>query len=220
MQLEIAPGQYQTISEAGLSSTIGGISGLPASPNLTDSGVLTIGISVQGTGSGVYSGQFQYFQGLQFGPGEPYCFGDGSGAACPCGNLGGTGEGCSNSTGAGAVLTASGTISLAINDLRFDVDHLPTNVSAILYQGSTTLGGGLGLPFRDGLKCAGGVTRRFPLQTSNPQGHLAWGPGLAAQGAWNAGDTRYFQVWYRDAAASPCHQFSNVSSAVRVTFVP
>jgi hypothetical protein len=93
-------------------------------------------------------------------------------------------------------------------------------VSAILYEGSTTLGGGLGLTFKDGLKCAGGVSRRFPLQTSDAQGHLAWGPALAAQGAWSAGTTQYFQAWYRDAAGSPCAQFSNMSNAMRVTFVP
>ena len=36
--------------------------------------------------------------------GHGYCYGDGTGAACPCGAFGGLGEGCANTGGTGATL--------------------------------------------------------------------------------------------------------------------
>ena len=43
-------------------------------------------------------------------PWTSFCLGDGTGAACPCGNTGSSGNGCANSTfAAGGHLAASGT---------------------------------------------------------------------------------------------------------------
>src|SRR4029077_9931881 len=50
--------------------------------------------------------------------GTAFCAGDGSATACPCGNAGGLGRGCGNSTNArGALLFGSGTASLAADTL-------------------------------------------------------------------------------------------------------
>src|SRR5204862_180169 len=50
--------------------------------------------------------------------GMPFCFGDGSGAACPCANNGSNGNGCANSVNAaGANLTASGAASVSADTL-------------------------------------------------------------------------------------------------------
>ena len=49
-------------------------------------------------------------------------------------------------------------------------------------------------------------------------GTASWGPGLGTIGGWAAGDTRYFQVWYQDAASSPCAWSFNTSHAIELTF--
>jgi hypothetical protein len=218
-QLEVAPGQFRTARGSTLARAEGTSNSQIPVASITDDGRVVVQLGFTDGSMGMWSGQFLYFQGLQFGPGQPYCFGDGQGSPCPCNNVGGAGEGCRNSTGSGAVLSASGTVSVALDNLRFDTAHLPAHVSAILYEGALALGGGLGLPFKDGLKCAGGTpTRRFALQSTDAAGHASWGPGLAGPAGWTAGSTRYFQVWYRDAAGTPCGLASNLSNATRVTF--
>src|SRR5690606_19672586 len=51
-------------------------------------------------------------------PSNAYCFGDGSGTLCPCGNTGAAGAGCANGANAGGgVLASSGSSSIAAADL-------------------------------------------------------------------------------------------------------
>src|SRR6185503_13771423 len=69
--------------------------------------------------------------------GTSLCAGDGSGAACPCGNNGAPGQGCENSAGThGARLVASGTSS---PDAAFltTTGMLPSAV-CIVVQGSSS----------------------------------------------------------------------------------
>lgn len=153
-------------------------------------------------------------------PFTPYCFGDGSGAVCPCGNQGGPGEGCANSTGAGATLAAAGSASVTADDLVLAAAGLLPNQPALLFAGQNTTGGGLGVPFGDGLRCAGGGVRRLGVRVPDATGGAGWGPGLGAQGGWTAGDVRRFQAWYRDPQGSPCGTGFNLSSAVEVTLEP
>ena len=53
-----------------------------------------------------------------------------------------------------------------------------------------------------------------------------WGPpsgppvGLIAQGGFGAGQTRHYQVVYRENAALVCMRGLNTSNAVSVTFQP
>ena len=70
-----------------------------------------------------------------------------------------------------------------------------------------------------GLRCSGGVVTRFDIATPNAGGSATWGPGLAGQGGWIAGETRFFQTWYRDPAG-PCGSGFNLTNAVSVTFTP
>jgi len=161
---------------------------------------------------------FEYLRNVYRGPGEVICAGDGSGTACPCGNVGGAGRGCLNSQGVGALLEATGTVRVMADDLEFSAEGMPINVSALLFQ-ATGLLQGSGIPFKDGVKCAGGLTRRFGLKSTGAFGATGWGPQLAGQGQWMAGETRYFQAWYRDPSG-PCNKQSNTSNALRVTFTP
>lgn len=150
----------------------------------------------------------------------PYCFGDGSATTCPCGNTGGTGQGCANGTGQGAVASADGTTSVAADDLVFTGDNLLPSEPALLFVGLNAVNGGDGVLFGDGLRCAGGSVVRLGVQVPNATGDATWGPGLGSTGGWLAGDTRRFQVWYRNPGTSPCGFNFNLSNGLEIVFAP
>ena len=143
-----------------------------------------------------------------------------SGAACPCGNGAGSDEGCANSGGAGATLVASGWVSVSSDDLAFEAANLVAGQAALLFVGQNALAGGDGISFGDGLRCAGGAVIRLGTQSADAGGVASYGPGLAALGAWTAGDARYFQVWYRDPVGGPCGAGFNLSAGVEARFYP
>lgn len=194
---------------------------VPANPLFAGSSVnlqfLVHGDAVGNTGLGLEVDDIAFGQGLV---GTSYCFGDGSGAVCPCGNFGGAGEGCANSSGAGSRLAVAGSPSVALDETRFFAEGLLAGQAALLFQGVNALGGGGGIPFGDGLRCAGGQVVRLGVRTPDTGGHAAWGPGLAAIGGWIAGATRRFQVWYRDPLASPCGTGFNLTQGIELTPTP
>jgi hypothetical protein len=146
-----------------------------------------------------------------------YCYDDGSGAACPCGNEGGAGRGCANSSGAGALAVSAGSASALADDLEVHASDLVPGQAALLFAGESAPNEGQGLPFGDGLRCAGTNVRRLGLRAPDAGGAASWGPELGALGGWNAGDTRYLQVWYRDPAG-PCGSTFNLSNGLEVVF--
>jgi len=155
------------------------------------------------------------------GAGTPVCFGDGTGAACPCGNTSpsGSAAGCRNSLGVGARLVAQGTASLAQDTLLLVGDGMP-NSSALYFQGSALLGaGGIGQSFGDGLRCAGGLVVRLRTVTNAGGGSVHPGPSdppVSVRGAIAAPGTRWYQVWYRNAAGFCTPSTFNLSNAVRI----
>jgi len=151
--------------------------------------------------------------------GTAYCFGDGSGTPCPCNNRGARGTGCANSTGRGASIDANGSPSVAADDLEIVASDMPPHVSVLLFQGTQRVNGGAGAAFGDGLRCVGGVLKRFPGQSASAAGGATWGPGLASFGGWTAGLTENFQAWYRNNGG-PCGSGFNLSSARSITFTP
>lgn len=152
--------------------------------------------------------------------GDPYCFGDGAGTPCPCGNTGSPREGCANSTGSGAELFAHGSTSASQDDLLLACDRLPTSQPALLFVGTSQPGGLNGLAFGDGLRCAGGMVSRLDIQSPEGWCELTWGAGLLARASLVSGDTGYFQVWYRDPVDGPCGSGFNLSNAVEVLLTP
>lgn len=58
---------------------------------------------------------------------------------------------------------------------------------------------------------------RIEVRVSDPFGTAIFGPGLGAIGGWTAGETRRFQVWYRDPAG-PCGTGFNTTHGLEVTF--
>lgn len=148
---------------------------------------------------------------------SPYCFGDGSGSLCPCGNPGASGEGCANSTGRGARLLASGTASTTADDMLLTVDQLPAGSIALLFAGHATPPA----PFLgDGLRCAGNQAQRLGVRLASAQASAQWGPLLGVTGHWSSGQQRYFQVGYTDPIGSPCGTGFNLSPALSILFTP
>jgi Tol biopolymer transport system component len=160
----------------------------------------------------------------------PFCFGDGTGAACPCGNSGAAGHGCQNSAGTGgAILTGSGTPSLAADTVHFTSSgELPTSTSVLL-SGPTPVNP---VNYGDGLRCVGGTLKRLYTHSAAggvvtmPQGtDLSVSARSAAQGdPLSVGSTRIYQVYYRDPSstycASPTGGTFNISNALAVVWGP
>ena len=151
-----------------------------------------------------------------------YCF---CARAPVCGNADAD-AGCANSSGAGALLVASGSARVANDDLVLQALDLPARAVGLLYMGAGTIH----LPLGDGLRCVdwGGVgIFRFAVERADELGRLAQGPGLVgaarerfgAQGEIVAGQTWHFQCWYRDPAG-PCSSGHNQSNALAVRFLP
>jgi photosystem II stability/assembly factor-like uncharacterized protein len=151
-------------------------------------------------------------------PEEPitrYCGCD----TAPCGNDDPS-AGCANSSGVGATLSASGTTDVSFDDLVLTAQQLLPGQPALLFAGEQQVNGGAGLPFGDGLRCAGTGVVRLGTRVPDAQGAASWGPGLAASAGWTGGDVRHVQAWYRDPSGSPCGGLFNLTDALTVTFRP
>jgi hypothetical protein len=153
----------------------------------------------------------------------PYCFGDGSGTACPCGYFGAIGNGCASSVSAsGANLSASGVASLAADNVVLQSSSTP-NASVLFFQGTSQTNGGAGAVFGDGLRCASGTVRR--LKTTLPtsgQAHIpgASDPVLSVMGGISAPGTYDYQVWYRNAAAFCTSATFNLTNGCEIQWTP
>lgn len=149
-------------------------------------------------------------------PGIPFCFGDGSGAACPCANTSPVGRcaGCLSSIGEGGTLRSSGRASLANDTVTLLGDGMP-DTFALYFQGTLQQSGGAGTAVGDGLRCAGGSLVRFSAQVIS--GGLSSYPlpgqlSVSQRGMVIEPGTRTYQVWYRNPVpfcTSDTYNFSN-----------
>lgn len=145
--------------------------------------------------------------------GQPFCFCPA--ALAPCGNPSLVG-GCSNSTGLGALLGASGSSSVANDDLVLVASQLPPSRPSLFFFGTVPVGP---LPFGDGLRCAGGSIKRFGLGLNSPAGLKVSGTGICAAFGILPGMSPVFQVWTRDPGG-PCGTNFNTTNAYQVVFTP
>ncbi len=153
-----------------------------------------------------------------------FCFGDGSGTACPCGNSStpGLDTGCRNSLGLEGRLRAGGISSLGADSFVLSGSQMPDS-SALYFQGTDRVAGGAGVAFGDGLRCAGGSIVR--LGTRLNAGGASSFPGagqqpVSVQGMIAAPGTRTYQVWYRNAAAFCTPSTFNLTNALEATWTP
>jgi hypothetical protein len=148
--------------------------------------------------------------------GTPFCFGDGTGVPCPCGNFGAPGEGCANSTSSGGLLYNAGGTSVILDNAALVSIHLPANKNGLYFTGMVP---GSGLPFYDGLLCLTPI-KRFAGQISSPTGIMLRNTPVAASGGLIlSGSTWYFQCWHRDPSG-PCGQGANLTNGLGITFTP
>ncbi len=151
------------------------------------------------------------------GFGAPYCFGDGTGALCPCFLFGTPGTGCQNSSGNGCGLSISGSASVGSDTLVLNAAGANPGVPGLFFSGTTQPGGGLGVAFGEGLLCAGGSITRLQVSFANGSGNASSSVGISAKDGSMPGDTRYYQYWYRESSPV-CTDSFNTSNGYAVTW--
>jgi hypothetical protein len=162
--------------------------------------------------------------------GTPYCFGNSaSGNPCPCGNDNDGTEpkgGCQHDDSlAGARLDASGLPSVTNDTLVLAGARGPFNNSTLFFQANNNLDGN-GAFLGDGIRCAGGGLIRLKVKSTDANGEANSMPAVittrsAAFGhTIVAGETLYYQWWFRDSGGSLCGAESNTSNGLEITWIP
>jgi hypothetical protein len=134
-----------------------------------------------------------------------------SAAACPCGNPpSSVGRGCNNSAGTGgALLTSTGVASLSGDTVMFTSSGEKPSAFSLFAQGTTPLFGGV--IFGQGIRCVGGTLKRLYTHSASG-GVVSGGFGVGSDlqvhvrsasppgpiDVINAGEARYYFVYYRD----------------------
>ena len=148
--------------------------------------------------------------------GAAVCGGDGSGAACPCGNESEDPlTGCRNSTGLGARISVSGSNVVSANDAVFHLTQAVPNKTALLLQGQNAIA----IPFKNGILCTGSPTQRLMVSPTNANGSSSSYGSIVDAAGLAPGMTRYYQWWYRSGLQSTCGMGSNFSGAVAVDWL-
>ena len=170
-------------------------------------------------------------------PGTAFCFPTVSGViACPCGNNPVSPDrGCDNSLSTGgARLDATGIGSVTNDTVQLLASGERPNVLSIFLQGNSLFANGV--PFGDGVRCAGGQLLRLNTGGTNADagGNVTYpDPGhtnpitVQAQALGQpifAGDIRYYQTYYRDPnlvfCPPPQGNSWNVTSAYEIVWQP
>jgi len=153
-----------------------------------------------------------------------YCYGDGTGAACPCGNIGGPEKGCDNSFDTnGALLLGLGTTSVSSDTFVLAASTLTPSTSMIFLQGTAVVSQSFG----DGLRCVGSTVTRLGRRVADAAGACSYGFGIAGDAPVSsagsvpaAGATRLYQAWYRNSATFCTTSTFNLSNGLNVVWVP
>lgn len=173
-----------------------------------------------------------------------FCFGDGGDGngctSCACGNeaLAGSCGGCLNSAGTSARLLPSGAPVVMGNSFRVDMENANPGTFALLVSGRNTLpnfttnpcfalNSGIQSIAFDGLRCVGGGVLRHGTRGTDMNGDVGitntpWGTtaNFLTLPGFVAGETRYYQSFYREDPALVCGRGLNTSQAFSVTFLP
>lgn len=152
--------------------------------------------------------------------GLPYCFGDGSGTPCPCGNLSpsGTMVGCLNGNGTGGKLRGSGVASVSADTLVLNGSQAIPFGPGLYFQGSAqNPNGGT---FGNGLLCVAGSTPRLEIRFADALGASSTTVAIHVLGSDVGGDVRNYQMWYRDTTGFCTGAGYNLTNAINLTWAP
>ncbi len=148
----------------------------------------------------------------------PFCAGDGSVVACPCGNDSPAGalQGCLNSFGLGGELRSSGVAALGDDTLAITATNLPPATMLVLVQGTSPAA----VPFGDGIACTGGAGQRLGTRPSVAGTATFPQPGttISQLGGAIAGLTLHYQVWYRNVVPFCTPNGFNLTNGLRITW--
>jgi hypothetical protein len=155
-------------------------------------------------------------------PADTYCYGDGSGTACPCGNSGGACAGCANSGGTGATLSVAGTPSLSADSIVLTADGLISNLPCLFFSGTNQVNTGNGIAFGDGLRCAGNAAVRIEVSAADVNGSCSSSVEVSTHGqaygnTLSAGEVVNYQCWYRDNTGV-CGNSHNLTNGLTLTW--
>ncbi len=167
-------------------------------------------------------------------PSAPYGYycdpGQNGALSCPCSNPPASlGRGCENSdTTGGAKIVASGSPSLANDTLVFTTSGERAVSTSIVLTGTSKTNGSV---FGQGVRCVGGSLKRLYVKVASAGSISVPGggdPSISASHAAhfdtvNAGDHRYYMVYYRDPIVlGTCGATStfNGTNALDVTWAP
>jgi hypothetical protein len=175
------------------------------------------------TGDGFAGAAYTYRFNSDF---DAFCFGDGSGTACPCGNSSplGQGKACRHGGGQAPRLRVGGIPSVASDSVvLYAYDLLPTN--AIYFQGSNQVNLGLGLVYGDGLRCAGApivrlVTIHTPGNGASNYPDATHTTPISVRGMVVPGQVKTYQVIYRDPSSACTPATFNLTNGVQVVWGP
>jgi hypothetical protein len=158
----------------------------------------------------------------------PFCFGDGTGFPCPCGNSGMAGRGCENSASTGGgLLSGAGSASVGTDTLVITASFLRPTALGVLFQSTAA---DSGHAFGDGVSCLQGTAKR--LYKKNAVGGVitmpsGTDPSVSAASAakgdpLSAGSLRNYGLAYRDPAAfcNPPPATFNGTNMLRVVWGP
>ncbi len=148
-----------------------------------------------------------------------FCPGDGTGTPCPCGNSGSAGAGCAHSANAsGASIGFLGTPSVSGGTFQLTAVNAVPNKPGLFFEGTIQGGGGGGLVLGDGLLCASGVIDRLEIVFTDGVGAATSSIDIPTESGVTAGETRYYQYWFRDPVGGPCGSGFNLSDALSATW--
>jgi hypothetical protein len=175
---------------------------------------------------GTYQFTLQFITGCPTPPpaATPYCTGDGSGFACPCGP-GAAGAGCPNSFGSGGLLASTGVASVSADTVQLQSSGLPPSTFALYLQGAGAANAGYGYVFGDGLLCVSGSLIRLGARSIAGSGAFGYGvsgdPSISVRGGLSpTGGTRYYQAWYRNPVGFCTPGTFNLTNGIRIAWVP
>lgn len=121
-----------------------------------------------------------------------------------------------NSSGGAALMSASGTASIANNNLVLEASPVPNSVGLFFYGPQQDIA-----PFGNGFRCVqGGLSRMGTHTASNNELSHAVNVNMPSPSGpvFTAGSTWDFQAWFRDIPGGGS-QF-NLSDGLEVSFVP
>lgn len=156
-------------------------------------------------------------------PGTRYCYGEpAAGTPCPCGNDNDAslrGAGCANGVfPSGARLDGYGVASVSSDTVQLIARHVEPYNFALFFQGNNAID--FGVPWGDGLRCAGGGEKRLEARVSDEEGTAYTTISISTKAGLSAGDHKHYQCWYRNPQGSPCSYQFNLTNGVSLLWTP